>query len=1116
MKVLKRMLLINWHYINKQMIEFENINFLTGKNGSGKSTILDALQLLILGDTRGNFFNKAANDKTDRTLEGYLKGEIGDDGDVGYKYIRNDRFSSYIVCEFFDKVTRKYFSLGVVFDVYKDSDIESNFFSFNSQIPENEFISEQNIPFSYKDLKSYFTRHYGNKNYEFYSSNKQYQDALRGKLGGLNQKFFNLFKKAVTFTPINDIEKFIVEYVCDVKNKIDIVSMQENIRQYNNLTKQVEIMKIRENELQDIENTYNLYEGEISKAREEQYLIWRAEKQIITNDLEKLNNDIKNKEAKKSELETNTNNLENETNKLSEEINELRETRAKSDVEIKRKELVSKISEINSNIKRIEEIVEKNINLIRKQTLKWNANILKLEKIKNHVKAKEIDELNNIKDLLKYLDNINENNFSVLEITATKEIKQKIEELIKLGNTVFFATKQEFENDNKKMQDLEEDINKLEKGINPYEQELINFKLQLENSLKEKYGKNIDIYILADLLEIKNPKWQNAIEGYLNTQKKYLIIEPEYFETASKIYRELAKNNQQIHSFGIVDIDKIQKENSLNPNPNSLAVEISTQNQFARIYIDYLLGRVIKCETIEELRKNKISITPDCMLYQGYVLRKINPLFYKYPIIGKEALEKQKQIKQEELTQIKDKISNEKEIIEIMENVKQMSNFSEGDISTFSDNIEESKKKETYLLDKNKIQSELDSMDMFWLNSITEQISQKEKLKSEKDSLIKENNKLIVALDTEIKIEKSEKIPEKEKQLEEKVSQIDEDYSKDWQENVGEEKYGIQTLKRLPEKIVEVFERNIKQTYNRKEQAKAELIQKRSDYNTKYQFAFNIQDGNNKEFSEELRKLREIALPEYLEKIEDSRKKAYEQFRIEFLDKLKSNIDEVKSQIKELNNALSQHRFGTDTYIFRVTPKQEYKRFYDMLQDELLLGDWGIGQVQFNQKYAQEIKELFDKVTTQDLNSNLISDEEYEKNIREYTDYRTYLNFDLIVKDKTGNEQRLSKTLLKKSGGETQTPFYIAILASFAQVYRINNDDNTIRLIVFDEAFSKMDSERIEESIKLLRKIGFQAIFAAPPEKLQDIQSLVDSTLLVLNPEEHEILVKKYTIKEEW
>ena len=65
----------------------------------------------------------------------------------------------------------------------------------------------------------------------------------------------------------------------------------------------------------------------------------------------------------------------------------------------------------------------------------------------------------------------------------------------------------------------------------------------------------------------------------------------------------------------------------------------------ARTYVDYLLGRVIKCETIEELRSHKQAITSDCMLYQGYVLRKIDPKFYKYPVIGKKALEQQKQIK---------------------------------------------------------------------------------------------------------------------------------------------------------------------------------------------------------------------------------------------------------------------------------------------------------------------------------------------------------------------------------------------------------------------------------------------------------------------------------------
>ena len=165
MKLLKRMLLINWHYINKQMIEFDNINFLTGKNGAGKSTILDALQLVILGDTRGTFFNKAANDKAGRSLEGYLKGEIGDDGDAGFRYLRNGRFSTYIVCEFYDKVTRKNFCLGIMFDVYKDSDTESHFFSINGTIPENEFLDENQVPFTYKDLKNYMRKRIWHKKF---------------------------------------------------------------------------------------------------------------------------------------------------------------------------------------------------------------------------------------------------------------------------------------------------------------------------------------------------------------------------------------------------------------------------------------------------------------------------------------------------------------------------------------------------------------------------------------------------------------------------------------------------------------------------------------------------------------------------------------------------------------------------------------------------------------------------------------------------------------------------------------------------------------------------------------------------------------------------------------
>ena len=135
---------------------------------------------------------------------------------------------------------------------------------------------------------------------------------------------------------------------------------------------------------------------------------------------------------------------------------------------------------------------------------------------------------------------------------------------------------------------------------------------------------------------------------------------------------------------------------------------------------------------------------------------------------------------------------------------------------------------------------------------------------------------------------------------------------------------------------------------------------------------------------------------------------------------------------------------------------------------------------------------------------------EYEKNIKKFTDYKTYLVFDLIVTNDQGEEQRLSKTLLKKSGGETQIPFYIALLASFSQVCRIRvkGKNNTVRLIILDEAFSKMDGERIQEGIALLRRFGLQAIFSAPPEKISDIAPGVDTNIVVYKSGHHSFTKK--------
>ncbi|MBQ5563824.1 MAG: AAA family ATPase, partial [Clostridia bacterium] len=57
-KILTRLKLIQWHYFDNETINFSSSNLFSGENGSGKSTIIDAIQLVLTTDTR--HFNNAA------------------------------------------------------------------------------------------------------------------------------------------------------------------------------------------------------------------------------------------------------------------------------------------------------------------------------------------------------------------------------------------------------------------------------------------------------------------------------------------------------------------------------------------------------------------------------------------------------------------------------------------------------------------------------------------------------------------------------------------------------------------------------------------------------------------------------------------------------------------------------------------------------------------------------------------------------------------------------------------------------------------------------------------------------------------------------------------------
>ena len=196
MKKLTRLLLIHWYTYDRELIEFENINFLTGKTAAGKSTIIDALQLVLLGDTNGNFFNKAANERSVRTLKSYLYGENGDDGETGFRYLRAATFTSYVVVEFEDTEKQTRFLLGLAADCYEDLHFDYKWFTVDKMgIPENCFTNPRtNTPYTIPQLKRYLRD--SRKRFEIIDTNRRY------RLPGMYDRWFHyqdLYRRRTIF-----------------------------------------------------------------------------------------------------------------------------------------------------------------------------------------------------------------------------------------------------------------------------------------------------------------------------------------------------------------------------------------------------------------------------------------------------------------------------------------------------------------------------------------------------------------------------------------------------------------------------------------------------------------------------------------------------------------------------------------------------------------------------------------------------------------------------------------------------------------------------------------------------------------------------------------------------
>lgn len=1115
MKKLTKILLVNWLYFSKQIIEVDDVNFLTGKNGAGKSTVIDALQIVLLGETNARNFNQAANEKSQRSLDGYLRADM----DENNPYSRRGKdFTSYIACEFIDDVEGNHFVTGVAFDCRSDGSNVDHFFIYKGIIPENGFV-ENGYALDYADFRKQLREKYG-VGAEFYSTQKEYRTNMLAKWNVHNEQVTRMMKKAVSFRPIVDIQKFITENICDIPEKPDIVAMQQNIRDYKRHEQLAQRQEEKLVALQEISRLYREMQLAIGRWQQQSFLVLWAQKE----DLEAENN---KRILEQKDCEVRIESFGIEIDRVTVTIQQK---------ERRKEELIAACAQ--SDVSREEERLRsiKDSLLSEQQRL-----FIQLQNEAVEIKREAVILCSLCQTVLGW--NVNDELRSVID--AADAVQKAYSQFADCSYEIFAKSIPVFERAQDAtatfviairdaaykvkviIDDLKAEIdqktvtlNNLRKNVKDYPKGLLRLKDRLEQELSRRTRKQIHIDILADVLEIPEAEehWRRAVEGYINTQKFNLLIPPEYYRDALRFYDQI-KRDFGMNSFGLVDIGKLREKERLEPWPDSLAKKVETNNDLARSYIDYLLGRVVCCSHVDQLRRSKTAITADGMLYQGYVVRPIRKELMDDAFIGRRAVSLRIARIEAELAEIQTNLQmwnpvyhtlskyQNRDVLFSMRYVQSIVSQRQAD---YLRGIEISKELE-------RVDEQISHLDLFWLGE------QRKIIAKLADEIVSLGDKKIQLSNDRAVLEKRvhelvwDVLPDINKRLVDMEDRIAEEFTSDFIQRTGIPRYQ-QELTRLKKAsiVFKNFNDRLAQTVRERESSIQKLFRARSEYADRFRpCSFRIDAMDNDEYAAEQRLLEESELPKYRAKIKAAYESAMEQFQNDFLAKLKSSIDQVQDQVKSLNKALDQAQFGTDRYKFRVDRNPDYADYYDMIMaPELMEGEAGLFALPFQQKYGKLIEDLFSRIAmSDDTQVNARKQSELQQNIERFTDFRTYLKFDLETTDQNGSKQLLSQTLNTKSGGETQTPFYIAVLASFAQIYQVNNlsglINNTVRLVVFDEAFNKMDSERIVESVRLLRKMGLQAIICTPPDKLPDIMPLADRTLLV-NKDKYKMHILTY------
>jgi uncharacterized protein YPO0396 len=606
---------------------------------------------------------------------------------------------------------------------------------------------------------------------------------------------------------------------------------------------------------------------------------------------------------------------------------------------------------------------------------------------------------------------------------------------------------------------------------------------------------------LCELIEVPAARWRDAVEGYLNTRRFDVLVAPEDFPRAlglyernKRSYRLPGRGDVFIANAGLVDMERVQ---SLlrRAESRSLAAQVATDDPLARAYVDFLLGDLMCCDDEQELRRHRRAITDTVMVYQNGVARQTAPDVYGRHYVGEAARVRRLEEIARRLAELSQAVIDLARDVTWLDGAAAACRKALGEAGELPRLVEQALRLPDLRARAALLQRQLERIDRKEVAALQREAAA---VKADRDGLdgrrIALNRELAQREDEARRLEVERGDAQRAaaaagQALAETFAALDAE-----RRALHDERYRRERAEREAAEIREVFDRQFRTIESRVQNLVLTLVRLKTEYANAYGLAAEIEGERYDDFLAQRDLWRDSRLPEYREKIARAKEEAIQQLAEDIIFRLRENLVDVRRQIDELNRALRDVPFGSERYQFTLEVAPAHRAFHDLIMDagrfeqDSLFGATAAG----DEATRRTLDDLFDRLVQGEAR-------QVKTELEERADYREYFDYDLRIHHADGTHSLWDRVAADRSGGETQTPYYIAILASMHRLYRSLAPDGRVRagLVLLDEAFSKMDEDRIRATLRFARDLGLQLVMATPKERSELVAPAVETSLYI-------------------